>query len=108
MTNTDRLGRPRCADQRPDPSRGSAEGQAEPKPVTKTYTADAPLPSPVNFQTGVCHADVPQSADDEVFKALFAGRLSAKLTGFVGDGDFAFQQDGANAAERAGRGRRPR
>jgi hypothetical protein len=73
----------------------------KPKPITKEYTATAPLMSPTNAGQTVCAAAVPQSAYDEVFKAPFAGRLSAKQDGFVGDWDFAFQQDGANSAESA-------
>jgi hypothetical protein len=83
------------------PAMAAPKAKSKPKPITKTYTANAPLPSPTNVQTGVCHADVPQSADDQVFTAPFTGRLSAKLTGFTGDWDFAFQQNGANAAESA-------
>lgn len=78
-----------------------AKAKAKPKPVTKTYTATAPLPSPVNFATGVCNADVPQSAHDEVVTAPFAGRLTVKMTGFVGDWDLALRSDGSNAAESA-------
>lgn len=83
------------------PAIAAPKAKAKPKPITKTYAADAPLPSPVNVATGVCNADVPQSADDEPFKAPYAGKLTAKLTGFVGDWDFAFREDGANVAESA-------
>ena len=73
----------------------------KPKPITKEYTASAPMPSPTNVVQGVCSADVPQSAYDVEFKAPFTGRLSAKQDQFQGDWDFAFMQDGSNSAESA-------
>jgi hypothetical protein len=76
----------------------NAKPRPKPKPVTRTYLASAPLPSPVNVQTGVCHADLPQSADDQLFTAPFAGRLFVRLYGFVGDWDLTFRGAAGTAA----------
>ena len=63
---------------------------ANPKPVTKTYTATAPLPDPSNF-TGdgysVCAQNVPQSFHIEEFKVPAAGTLKVVLGAFQGDWD---------------------
>lgn len=63
---------------------------AAPKPITKTYTATAPLPDPSNYAGqgySVCAMTVPQSFHSETFKAPALGKLSVKLTGFTGDWD---------------------
>lgn len=62
---------------------------APPKPVTKTYTATAPLPDPTNLVGGysVCAQNVPQSFHIEQFKVPAAGSVKVVLTGFLGDWD---------------------
>ena len=63
---------------------------AAPKPITKTWTATAPLPDPTNVAGGdysVCAMHVPQSFHIEEFKVPAAGTLKIDLTGFVGDWD---------------------
>lgn len=60
------------------------------KPITKTYTATAPLPDPSNYAEqsySVCAQAVPQSFHVEEFKAPAAGKLKVELTGFQGDWD---------------------
>ena len=70
---------------------------APPKPVTKTYTATAPLPDPSNFAElgySVCAQNVPQSYHIEEFKVPAAGTVKVVLTGFQGDWDLLLM-DGA-------------
>jgi hypothetical protein len=61
------------------------------KPITKTYTANAPTPDPTNYlptaKHSVCEQTVPQSFHVEPFKAPAPGKLAVKLTGFTGDWD---------------------
>ena len=59
------------------------------KPITKTYTATAPLPDPTNVGGGytVCAQNVPQSFHIEEFKAPGAGSLKVELTEFQVDWD---------------------
>jgi hypothetical protein len=60
------------------------------KPITKTYTANAPLPDPSNYaQQGysVCAMNVPQSFDRQEFKVPAAGTLAVEVSGFQGDWD---------------------
>ena len=63
---------------------------AAPKPITKTYTATAPMPDPTNYaQQGysVCAQNVPQSFHVENFKAPAPGKLKIEMSGFQGDWD---------------------
>jgi hypothetical protein len=78
---------------------GSATAKPRPKPqsVTYTYTATA-VPWPA-YVTGVCHADVPQSSDDRVFTAPYAGFLSVKLS-FQGNWNLALAARGTNMRQR--------
>lgn len=63
---------------------------APPKPITKTYTATAPMPDPSNWagqSYSVCAMNVPQSYHIEEFKAPAAGTLKVVLSKFEGDWD---------------------
>ena len=62
---------------------------AAPKPITKTYTATAPLPDPTNVGGGytVCAQNVPQSFHIEEFKVPAAGTLKVELTEYQVDWD---------------------
>lgn len=62
---------------------------APPKPITKTYTATAPLPDPTNVAGGytVCAQTVPLSFHSEPFKAPGAGTLKVELTDYQIDWD---------------------
>ncbi|HVF21122.1 MAG TPA: PPC domain-containing protein [Mycobacteriales bacterium] len=75
---------------------------APPKPLTKTYTATAPLPDPTNQVTGahqVCEMAVPQSFHVEKFDAPAPGTLKVEINGFVGDWDLLIQDPkGADVA----------
>jgi hypothetical protein len=66
-------------------------GAATRKPITKTYTATAPVPDVTNngpsARYTVCEQTLPQSFHVEPFKAPAPGKLSVKLTGFTGDWD---------------------
>lgn len=59
------------------------------KPITKTYTATAPLPDPTNVAGGysVCAQNVPQSFHTEPFKAPGAGTLKIELSKYQVDWD---------------------
>jgi len=76
------------------------------KPITKTYTATAPVPDPTNYAEmsySVCAQAVPQSAHVEVFKAPAAGKLKVELSGFVGDWDLLIlDSKGAEVATSGG------
>ena len=71
-------------------SPASAKPKKHKKPITKTYTAMAPLPDPSN-QTmqfySVCAQNVPQSFDLKEFTAPAPGKLKVEMTGFTGDWD---------------------
>ena len=71
------------------------------KPVTKEYTATAPVPDPANYALGNCDGSVPQSKFEETFKAPFTGKLAVRMDGFQGDWDLGLFQDGALAADSA-------
>ena len=62
---------------------------AAPKPITKTYTATAPMPDPTNVAGGytVCAQNVPQSFHTEEFKVPAAGTLKVELTNYQVDWD---------------------
>ena len=62
---------------------------AAPKPITKTYTATAPVPDPTNAAGGytVCAQNVPQSFHIEEFKVPAAGTLKVELTDYQIDWD---------------------
>ena len=62
---------------------------APPKPITKTYTATAPVPDPTNVAGGytVCAQNVPQSFHIEEFKVPAAGTLKVELTEYQVDWD---------------------
>jgi hypothetical protein len=69
----------------------------KPKPVTKTYTAEAfpgdPTPTTGLFG-GVCEPLNPAAKFSEPLKVPFAGTLKIDMTGFLGDWDLAvFQGD---------------
>ena len=70
---------------------------AAPKPITKTYTATAPMADPSNFAGtttyGVCGMNVPQSFHTEEFKVPAAGSLKINMTGYVGDWDLLLTGD---------------
>ena len=74
---------------------------AAPKPITKTYTATAPLPDPTNFagtaDYSVCAQAVPQSFHIEEFKVPAAGTLKVEMpaSGYQGDWDLLLM-DGKN------------
>ncbi|HEV2889489.1 MAG TPA: hypothetical protein VGX28_03865 [Frankiaceae bacterium] len=77
------------------------------KPITKTYTATAPLPDPSNYAEqspySVCAQAVPQSYDSEEFKAPGAGKLKVELNGFQGDWDLLLlDSKGAEIANSGG------
>lgn len=66
----------------------------KPAPITKTYTATAPLPDPSNYAgaaTGegysVCAQNVPQSFHTEVFQVPAAGSLKVEVKDYQGDWD---------------------
>jgi hypothetical protein len=62
----------------------------KPKPITKSYTASAPLPDPSNqagLSTHTCARNVPQSFDLKTFTAPALGKLKVELSGFTGDWD---------------------
>jgi hypothetical protein len=70
------------------------------KPITKTYTATAPLPDPTNFvgaggaeAYSVCNQVVPQSFHNEPFTAPAAGTLKIELTQYQGDWDLLLMND---------------
>jgi hypothetical protein len=71
---------------------------AAPKPITKTYTATAPLPDPTNVAGGysVCAQNVPQSFHTEPFKVPAAGTLKVELTGYQGDWDLLLMDGKGN------------
>ncbi|HEX8002243.1 MAG TPA: hypothetical protein VF519_06075 [Mycobacteriales bacterium] len=64
---------------------------AAPKPITKTYTATAPVPDPTNAAPNapytVCPQVVPQSFQVEAFKAPAPGKLAVEVSGIQGDWD---------------------
>jgi hypothetical protein len=63
---------------------------APPKPITKTYTATAPMPDPTNWAGqgySVCAQNVPGSFHIEEFKIPAAGTLKVELSKFDGDWD---------------------
>ena len=62
---------------------------AAPKPITKTYTATAPMPDPTNVAGGytVCAMNVPGSFHVEEFKVPAAGTLKVELTDYNVDWD---------------------
>ena len=76
------------------------------KPITKTYTATAPMPDPSNYaQQGysVCAQNVPQSFHSEPFKAPGAGKLKVEMSGFQGDWDLLIvDSKGAEIANSGG------
>ena len=72
---------------------------AAPKPVSKTYTATAPMPDPSNFAGqgySVCAQNVPQSFHLEEFKVPAAGTVKVVLTGFQGDWDLLLMDGKGN------------
>jgi hypothetical protein len=86
-----------------------ATGQAgaAPKPITKTYTATAPLPDPTNYAPNatysVCGQTVPQSFYVEPFKAPGVGKLKVEMSGFQGDWDLLItDQKGAELGNSGG------
>ena len=61
---------------------------APPKPVTKSYTANAPVPDPTPFTGetgGNCSPIIPEAKDEQPFTMPWAGTLKVDLTGFQGD-----------------------
>lgn len=62
---------------------------AAPKPITKTYTATAPVPDPTNLAGGysVCAQNVPGSFHVEPFKVPGAGTLKIELKDYQIDWD---------------------
>ena len=84
----------------------AAKPKPKPKPITKTYTATAPMPDPSNYaQQGysVCAQNVPQSFHTTTFTAPAAGKLSVKMSDFLGDWDLLIM-DGAGSEVSAGGG----
>ena len=81
-----------------------AAPKKKPKPITKTYTATAPLPDPTNVSGdySVCAQRVPQSFHTEVFKVPAAGRLKISLTDYQVDWDLLLMD--ADRVEIAGSG----
>ena len=81
---------------------------AKPKPITKSYTATAPVPDPTNASPQspytVCPQVVPQSFHTETFKAPAAGKLAVKLTGIVGDWDLLVMNEKKAEAGSSGNG----
>ena len=77
---------------------------AAPKPITKTYTATAPLPDPTNAAGGysVCAQNVPQSFHVEEFKVPGPGSLKIELTEYQIDWDLLLMD--AKKSELAGSG----
>jgi hypothetical protein len=60
------------------------------KPITKSYTATAPLPDPTNAANSaysVCAQNVPMSYQADAFTVPAAGTLSVEVTGYQGDWD---------------------
>ncbi|MDT7572020.1 MAG: hypothetical protein QOE05_2194 [Actinomycetota bacterium] len=60
------------------------------KPITKTYTATAPLPDPSNYGMqgySVCAMNVPSSFDRQEFQVPAAGTLAVEVSGYQGDWD---------------------
>lgn len=74
------------------------------KPITKTYTATAPMPDPTNVAGGysVCAQNVPQSFHVEEFKVPAAGTLKVVLTEYQVDWDLLLMD--AKDKELAGSG----
>lgn len=85
----------------------SADAAPARKPITKTYTATAPLPDPTNHAEltpyEVCAQAVPQSFHEETFKAPGAGKLKVEMNGFQGDWDLLLvDSKGAQVASSGG------
>jgi len=74
-----------------------AAPRKKPKPITKTYTATAPMPDPSNYaQQGysVCAQNVPQSYHEHAFKAPAAGSIKIVLKDYQGDWDLLIEGSG--------------
>lgn len=72
-------------------AQSGALGAAKKKPITKKWTATAPVPDPTNASPqsaySVCAQTVPGSFHIETFKAPAAGKLVVQITGFQADWD---------------------
>jgi hypothetical protein len=79
---------------------------AAPKPITKTYTATAPMPDPTNVGGGysVCAQNVPQSFHTEEFKVPAAGTLKVELTDYEVDWDLLLMDGKDNEIGYSGSG----
>lgn len=82
---------------------------AKPKPpITRSYTATAPVPDPTNAAPTssytVCPQVVPQSFSIETFKAPAAGKLAVKVTGIIGDWDLLIMNDKKSEVGSSGSG----
>jgi len=75
------------------------------KPITKSYTANAPAPDPSN-QAGqsynVCAQNVPQSFDKKEFVAPGVGKLKVELSGYTGDWDLLIMDAAGNEVTSSG------
>ena len=77
------------------------------KPITKTYTANAPAPDPTNAASEkytVCAQVVPQSFDKQEFKAPAAGKLAVEVSGIIGDWDLLVMDAAGNEVSSSGSG----
>ena len=77
------------------------------KPITKNYTATAPVPDPTNAAGGaytVCPQTVPGSFQADDFKIPAAGTLKVEVGGYTGDWDALLMDSDKSEAAESGSG----
>jgi len=81
-------------------------GATTKKPISKTYTANAPAPDPSNYAQqspyDVCAQAVPNSFDVHEFTAPALGKLKVELSGFTGDWDLLLTDKAGNEITSSG------